>query len=136
MEAVHTDKAEFVLEMNVRDYECDMQAIVNNAVYQNYLEHARHQFLHSKGLSFADLTERGVTVMVIRAELDYKQSLRAGDSFTVSVACRQVSRLKLVFDQKIRRQPDAELILQAQITATSVNRRGRPYFPEDLKLLL
>ena len=34
----------FELKMSVRDYECDLQGIVNNAVYQNYLEHARHQF--------------------------------------------------------------------------------------------
>ncbi|MCP4188209.1 MAG: acyl-CoA thioesterase, partial [Gammaproteobacteria bacterium] len=43
------------LEFKVRDYECDMQAVVNNGVYQNYLEHARHDFLHSKGINFAEL---------------------------------------------------------------------------------
>lgn len=122
--------------MAVRDYECDMQGVVNNAVYQNYLEHARHEFLLSKGLSFAQLTSRGVIVVVIRAELDYKQSLRSGDKFVVSVATRQVSRLKLVFDQQIRKQPGGELMLEAQITATSLNERKRPYFPEELKVLL
>lgn len=126
----------FTLEMTVRDYECDMQGIVNNAVYQNYMEHARHEFLLSKGLSFEELTSRGVIVVVIRAELDYKQPLRSGDSFVVSVATRQVSRLKLVFDQQIRKQPTGELMLEAQITATSLNERKRPYFPEELRALL
>ncbi|NQV70485.1 MAG: acyl-CoA thioesterase [Pseudohongiella sp.] len=126
----------FNLPMTVRDYECDMQGIVNNAVYQNYLEHARHEFLLSKGLDFSELTSRGVIVVVIRAELDYKQPLRSGDSFLVSVATRQVSRLKLTFDQQIRKQPDGELMLEAQITATSLNARNRPYFPEELKVLL
>ena len=28
----------FEVVMTVRDYECDIQGIVNNAVYQNYLE--------------------------------------------------------------------------------------------------
>lgn len=126
----------FTLEMTVRDYECDMQGIVNNAVYQNYMEHARHEFLLSKGLSFEELTSRGVIVVVIRAELDYKQPLRSGDSFVVSVAARQLSRLKLVFDQQIRKQPTGELMLEAQITATSLNERKRPYFPEELRALL
>ena len=55
------DQNVFTLEMAVRDYECDLQAVVNNAVYQNYLEHARHEYLKSLGASEI-LTERG-TVM-------------------------------------------------------------------------
>lgn len=127
--------AAFALEMKVRDYECDMQGIVNNAVYQNYLEWARHEFLLSRGLSFADLTARGVIIVVIRAELDYRASLRSGDSFNVSVAVRQVSRLKFVFDQEIRRA-DGALMLEAKITATSLKDGKRPYFPDELQALL
>ena len=39
----------YELEMKVRDYECDLQGIVNNANYQHYLEHTRHEFLTSVG---------------------------------------------------------------------------------------
>ena len=41
----------YELEMKVRDYECDLQGIVNNANYQHYLEHTRHEFLTSVGVS-------------------------------------------------------------------------------------
>ena len=37
----------YELKMKVRDYECDLQGIVNNANYQHYLEHTRHEFLLS-----------------------------------------------------------------------------------------
>ena len=50
----------YELEMKVRDYECDLQGIVNNANYQHYLEHTRHEFLISVGISFAALHEQGV----------------------------------------------------------------------------
>ncbi len=33
---------QFKLNFEVRDYECDLGGIVNNAVYQHYLEHTRH----------------------------------------------------------------------------------------------
>ena len=128
--------ASFSLEMKVRDYECDMQGIVNNAVYQNYLEWARHEYLLSRGLSFAELTARGVIIMVIRSELDYRQSLRSGDSFIVTVTARQSSRVRITFDQEIRKQPDGDLMLEAKIVATSLNPNKRPYFPEELKALL
>ena len=50
----------FELEMKVRDYECDMQGIVNNANYQHYLEHARHEFLQSTGTAFVDMREQSI----------------------------------------------------------------------------
>ena len=52
----------YELKMKVRDYECDLQGIVNNANYQHYLEHTRHEFLLSTGVSFAALHEQGVAV--------------------------------------------------------------------------
>lgn len=38
---------EFILSFTVRDYECDLTGVVNNAVYQNYLEHARHEYFRN-----------------------------------------------------------------------------------------
>lgn len=41
------EKYIYELKMKVRDYECDLQGIVNNANYQHYIEHTRHEFLLS-----------------------------------------------------------------------------------------
>ena len=43
----------FEARMEVRDYECDIEGIVNNANYLHYTEHTRHLFLKHCGLSFA-----------------------------------------------------------------------------------
>ena len=47
----------FETRMEVRDYECDIEGIVNNANYLHYAEHTRHLFLKSLGVSFAALHE-------------------------------------------------------------------------------
>lgn len=127
---------QFSIDLQVRDYECDMQGIVNNAIYQHYLEHARHCFLGSRGLDFAALTRAGVIIVLARAELNYLQPLRAGDKFSVSVACSRPSRVRLQFDQVITRRQDDAPVLNARLIATAVNERGRPYFPEALQELL
>jgi acyl-CoA thioester hydrolase len=126
----------FQLAMAVRDYECDMQGVVNNAVYQNYLEHARHEFLKSRGLDFASLTEQGIIVVVVRADLQFKKSLRSGDEFLVTVVPVLHSPVRLVFEQTIIKSGTQQLMLSATITTTAVNSRGRPYFPVELKALL
>ena len=46
----------FETRMEVRDYECDIEGIVNNANYLHYAEHTRHLFLKSLGVSFAKLS--------------------------------------------------------------------------------
>ena len=62
---------QFELEMKVRDYECDLQCIVNNANYQHYMEHARHEFLEKAGANFGALHNRGIDAVVARVEIDY-----------------------------------------------------------------
>ena len=73
----------FQTRMEVRDYECDIQGIVNNANYLHYLEHTRHRFLRSRNVSFAELHEKGVDVVVARMDLQYKVPLKCDDEFRV-----------------------------------------------------
>lgn len=120
------------IEFKVRDYECDIQGVVNNGVYQNYLEHARHEFLQSRGINFAKVTAAGINLVVTRAELDYKDSLVSNDHFVVRSLVRQVSRVRFEFKQDLFRIPDEKLMLAALITGTSLNQRGRPFLPEML----
>ncbi len=126
----------FSLPMSVRDYECDIQGIVNNSVYQNYLEHARHEYLKTVGLDFREYADKGINLVVVRAELDYKHSLESGDGFVVCLNMARESRLKFAFYQDIFRENDKKLILKAKIIATALNQRGRPEIPEDFELLL
>ena len=123
----------FTLAFEVRDYECDLQGIVNNAVYQQYLEHARHQFLKQHGFSFAELTKTGINLVVVRAELDYKAPLRSGEAFVVGLRLERVWPVRFVFLQEItRRSPAPHTILTARITCAAMNTAGKPIIPTAL----
>jgi acyl-CoA thioester hydrolase len=95
----------FELEMKVRDYECDLQGIVNNANYQHYMEHARHEFLETTGANFGKLHQAGLDAVIRHIEIDYLHSLTSGDRFAVRINIRQEGA-KLVFLQDIYRLPD------------------------------
>ncbi|GGN26200.1 MULTISPECIES: acyl-CoA thioesterase [Marinomonas] len=123
-------------QFEVRDYECDMQGIVNNAVYQNYLEHARHLFIKEKGLDFADITKQGIHLVLIKAELEYKRSLKSGDAFYIETRVERETKLKLAFHQQVFRSQDDQLMLNAKMTVTSTTQAGRPIVFEQADLLL
>jgi len=126
----------FELELEVRDYECDLQGIVNHSVYLNYLEHARHQYLNSIGLDFAYLHQQGYSLVVTRCEVDYLASLRSGDRFVVKLDVVRESRLRFAFAHDIYRHPDAEHVLRARVIGTSLSPAGRPAFPAEFEGLL
>jgi acyl-CoA thioester hydrolase len=122
----------FEMEMQVRDYECDLQGIVNNAVYQNYLEHCRHKFIQNVGLNFAALHNDGIDAVVIRVEMDYKLSLKPDDYFTVQLSMHKEGNVRFVFNQAIVRKSDGKLVLKAKVY-TVLTKNGRPIAPDILE---
>ncbi len=115
----------YELELSVRDYECDLQGIVNNAVYLNYFEHARHQYLLNKQIDFAKLHEDGIDLVVSRIEIDYKFSLTSGDFFRVTVTTRREGHLRFIFEQDIFKLPENKLVSHAKVIGVGLN-YGRP----------
>lgn len=103
----------YELEFKVRDYECDLQGIVNNANYQHYLEHTRHEFLLTHNISFSQLHDEGIDVVVARVDIAYKNSLRSGDRFVSKLALAHEG-IKYTFYQNIYRLPDMQLCVRAK----------------------
>ena len=125
----------FNLKFVVRDYECDLQGVVNNANYQHYLEHARHQFLISKGVSFVELHDQGIDLIVTKVEIEYKYPLKSRDEFFVTVIIQREGNARIVFIQEIYRLPDLKLIVKAKVTGVAT-KKGKPVPPGNLVIKL
>lgn len=125
----------FKVTDKVRDYECDLQGVVNNSNYQRYMEHTRHEFLESLGENFGAMHEKGIDAFVARVDIQYRTSLRSGDSY---ISCLNVSKIgpKLVFEQDIYRASDGVLATKGKVESVVVENgrltRGE-YFDELLK---
>lgn len=112
-------KYQYELKMKVRDYECDLQGIVNNANYQHYTEHCRHEFLLEKGISFSELHDKGIDAVVARITIDYKVPLRSRDEFVCRLRLER-DGIKYVFFQDIYRLSDEKLCARARVDTVCV----------------
>ncbi|MBP5409177.1 MAG: acyl-CoA thioesterase [Prevotella sp.] len=104
----------FETKMEVRDYECDIEGIVNNANYVHYCEHTRHLFLQQCGLSFAEMHNKGVDAVVARMNLQYKVPLRPDDEF-YSRLWLEKQGIKYIFHQDLYRASDETLCFRGEI---------------------
>ncbi|MDR2773960.1 MAG: acyl-CoA thioesterase [Tannerella sp.] len=109
----------FKLEMKVRDYECDLQGVVNNSNYQRYMEHTRHEYMGALGENFGKLHENGIDAFVSKVEIRFKHSLRSGDKF---LSCMNIRRegIKLVFEQDIYRLSEHILAASGRVETVIV----------------
>ena len=127
----------FNLDMKVRDYECDLQGVVNNANDQHYMEHTRHEFLESLGANFGQMHEDGLDAFVTKVTISYKKSLRSGDSFRSAIRC-SMRAPKLIFHQDILHL-DGTLAARGEVECVIVDHgrltRGE-FFAELLKDVL
>lgn len=127
---------QFKLNFTVRDYECDFQGIVSYAYYLNYLQHIRHEFFKSLEIDTVMLSKSGIFFVVTRAEIDYKNPLKSGDSFWIGLNVERVSKLRFAFYSEIFNSLNEQLILQAKIIGTALNEKGKPFFPSEIEKIL
>ena len=105
----------YTLEMKTRDYECDIQGVVNNANYQHYLEATRHEWLQQEGLSFSKWHEEGIDVMVSEIDIKYKTPLHGQEEFLSCLNLRREGP-RFIFEQDIYRKSDMKLCITAEVS--------------------
>ena len=118
----------FKYHFEVRDYECDLQGIVNNSVYLNYLEHTRHQYIKSCGLDFKQLSDQGFDLVVIDLHIKYKRPLTSGDKFYVTLLATKESKLRFKFHQQVINS-DGTIMVEATVIGTCMKDQ-RPCYDE------
>jgi len=110
--------------LEARSYECDSYGHVNNAVYLNYLEFARHQFMRDAGVRYDELRARGYGLVVSRVRIDFKSPVRYGEGLRVLTVPLAKGRVRCTFSQRIYRAQ--VLVADAEVTWAAIGPDGRP----------
>ncbi len=114
-------------ELKVRSYELDAYGHVNHAVFLNYFEQARVEYLEQKNMSFGSLREEGYIFIIVRAEVDYIKPLSVGDRIVIEGEITDVGNSSITIEQEIVEQSGGELVSRGKFVAVFVDREtGKP----------
>lgn len=118
MSARNTDYI-FELPMQVRDYEVDVQGIVNNANYLHYLEVTRHAFCEHAGFPFRQMHEQGMDPVVCHIDIHYRHALGLSENFISKLAMERRG-CKFVFIQDIY-TTDGKAVVTAEVEVVLIH---------------
>lgn len=110
---------DFELKIGVRDYEVDVQGIVNNANYLHYMEHTRHEFCRAAGFSFGEMHSKGIDPVLRKVEIEYIHSLGSGDEMISKLSIKREGA-RFIFIQDIYKLPDNEPVIKATATVVCI----------------
>ena len=113
-----------ICQLTVRSYECDAYNHVNNAIYLNYLEYARMEFLKDTGFRYKEFVAQGYFLIVVRVAIDYKLSAVLDDVLTIETEPVKRRTASGMFRQRILR--GEALVAEAEVSWAVLNSVGRP----------
>lgn len=125
---------ETTLELRVRYAETDRMGRAHHASHLVWAEAARTAWLRERGLSYAELEDRGVFLPVSRTEVDYRGGVGYDELVRVRCWPEDVRSRRITFAYEFERTEDGATVARAQtdLVCVDVDRRVRR-LPDDLR---
>lgn len=116
-------------------YELDSFGHVNNAVFLNYLEKARCDFMTLRGLSFNDFSRWKKYPVVARASIEYKNTATADDKLLIKGWVSNHTAASFTLKYEIFNQENKKLVLKGETFHIFINDNNKPSrIPEEFYL--
>jgi acyl-CoA thioester hydrolase len=84
--------------LRVRYNECDPMGVAHHAAYAPWLEIGRTELLRDSGVSYAQLEQDGVFLVIVRLTINYKRPVRYDDQIEVRTTWRGGGKVKIEHD--------------------------------------
>jgi len=111
--------------------------VVYHANYLRYFERGRTEYLRERGLSVADLAERGYIFPVVHLEIDYRAPAVLDDLVRVETEVLDMRKTSFTLGQQVVRAVDGRVLAAGRVTlvCTSSAMKARR-LPDELLLAL
>ena len=87
--------------VRVRYAECDPMRVAHHASYPIWMEEARTQLLRASGVSYAELEEQSVFLVITKLEVKYRRPIRYDDVLEVRVRHVPAGRIKIKHEYEL-----------------------------------
>lgn len=111
--------------VEVRTYELDSYNHVNNAVYLNYLEYSRMDFLRAAGFDYLALFDEGYMLYVSQVNIKYKYSARLYEKLSIECTPTKLGKVSGTFFQVVKNEQGI-VCAEAEVTWGCVDKTGKP----------
>ncbi|WP_419779160.1 acyl-CoA thioesterase [Maridesulfovibrio sp.] len=122
------------LKHSVSYGETDAMGVVYYAEYLHFFERSRSLFIRERGMSYAEVEERGIYLPVREANCRYRIPAQYDDLLNIQVGISEWKRASIKFIYNIYKDEQNSLIATGFTEHACVNKDGRPVrVPEWLR---
>jgi len=116
----------FLVTIKVRSYELDSFGHVNNAVYFNYLEFARCEYMQQRGLSFDDFHKWNIYPYVTRSEIVYKSPAQVDNLLEIRGQITEWRKVGFTLEYEVQNKSTGRLCATAKMGFVFVDADKKP----------
>ena len=118
--------SEFQVTIKVRSYELDSFGHVNNAVYFNYLEFARCEYMQQRGLSFDDFHQWNIFPYVLKSEIEYKSPAQVDNLLVICGKITEWRKVGFTLEYEVQNKTTGRLCATAKMSFVFVDADKKP----------
>jgi acyl-CoA thioester hydrolase len=123
--------------VRVRYAETDRMGVVYYANYFVWFEVGRTEWLRETGWSYREMEVEGVSLPVIEAHCEYRQSARYDDEIEIVTRATALTPVRIRFDYEVVRASDQAGVASGHTVHAALDRNGRPCrLPDRVRRLL
>jgi acyl-CoA thioester hydrolase len=114
--------SEHQIEVRVRYQETDAMGVLHHANYLTYFEMGRIELLRACGLSYREMEESGLLMVVVKVEVKYQRPAKYDDLLRLRTIVTRVTAAKVEHSYELYR--GEELLAQGASVLACVDRSG------------
>lgn len=98
-------------KLRVHFYDTDTMGVVHHANYIRWFETGRVEYLRSIGITLTEMMSDGILFPITEVRAKYLHSAKFDDDLELETTALELTKVKMEFNYKIRRQSDGKILV-------------------------